>query len=199
MQRLMLLAFAVVASLAAGCVRSIQPILLEEQVIINPAVEGKWIEKDGKSIVGVHPAGAEKTYGLLFTDKDGKKAPLHARLGKIGDYTIAEFHPDDPAPDASDVYRAHLLPLYSFLIVKESKPRLVMAVMSADWLKKFLDGHPNELKVAMLDKDNLIITSPTAEIQAFLLRHSKDEGALSDDMIYVRPGDPSTQPAAPAQ
>src|SRR5207244_2228794 len=83
-----------------------------------------WVTDDGKQSAEIQPAGEDKTYRLAYTDQDGKKAPLIGRLGKVGELTVAEFHADDPAPDSSDVYKVHLLPLYTFLIVHQPPPNL---------------------------------------------------------------------------
>lgn len=172
--------------LVGGCVRTIQPILEDNQVIVDNSLAGKWSAKSDKSFFEVQPADDQKLFKVTYTDKEGKKAPLIARLGKIGEITVAELRADDPAPDSSDVYKAHLLPLYSFLVIRETKPELKFAIMRQDWLKKFLDDHPKDLQTTALDKDNLIVTSSTADFQRFLLRHYQDEGVLKGEGAYIR-------------
>ncbi len=52
------------------------------------------------------------------------------RLGKIGDMTVADSTTNGPIiPNASDVYAAHLLPLHSFVLIKQTNPTLVIKLM----------------------------------------------------------------------
>ena len=134
--------------LGAGCVRSIQPILSDNQAITDDRLLGSWVSSDGKSFGEVTADGDHKGYKILFTDEDGKKAILLARLGNIGHLTIAQCTVDaQPIHDLGDAYSSHLLPLYSFAIVKQMAPQLVLSSMDSDWLKKYLQANPGELSV----------------------------------------------------
>jgi hypothetical protein len=191
------LILSLVCLMTGGCVRSVYPILKDDQLISDKSVLGKWVSTAGTESINVQPAEQENTLNVLYTEENGRKANLEARLGKIGDLTIAEFHTADLGTDVSDVYKTHLLPLYSFIVIQQSAPQLVFSMIQSkdDHFKKLVAQHPEELKV--LQKDESVVTSPTDDFQAFLLRHIKDEGFLSDKVIWVRPGDPTTQPAAP--
>jgi len=180
----------------AGCVRTLQPVLKDDQVApIDKSLLGKWVSAAGDESVDVQLSDKDGTYSALYTDKDGKKGTLLIRMGKVGDLTLAELTPDDPAPSASAIVKYHLVPVYSFLVVRQTGPQFVFATMGEDWLKKYLDQHPNELQTVSRD-NSVIVSSATADIQAFLVRHQKDEGALNE-ASFVRAGDPTTQPAAP--
>lgn len=192
-----LLALLLTFGFIGGCVRTIHPILEDGQVIVDNSIAGKWVDQKGKTSADVAQADENKNYKVVYIDEDGKKGVFRARIGKIGEMKVAELTPDDPAPGASDIYKAHLLPLYSFLVIRQTKPQLIVVTMEQSWLSKYLDDHPNELQIAHVDKDNLVVTSSTADFQAFLIHHSKDEGALKQEVTYVRPGDPTTQATAP--
>lgn len=197
--RSVLLFAILLAPLLGGCVRTLQPVLKEDQVApTDPSLLGKWVSKEGTESVEVSVAEKERTYQAVYTEAGGKKATLLVRLGKVGELTLAELYPQDSAPEMSDIAKAHLLPVYSFMIIRETKPELVCSVMGQDWLKKYLDQHPNELQAVRRD-DDILVTSSTTDIQAFLLAHFKDEGAFGEPNAFVRPGDPATQPAAPAK
>jgi hypothetical protein len=186
--------------MAGGCVRSVEPILKDEQVITNDQLLGNWVGDDGKTSGVVTAADNQKRYPLVYTDEHGKESNLLIRLGKIGDMTIAESSIGDPAPDAGDAYKMHLLPMYSFMVIKQATPqRLVLKMMSPDWLSKYVDAHPSELATLKVTHEDFVVTASTEAFQAFLIRHAKNDGAFGDDGIFVRPGDPSTRPtAAPA-
>jgi hypothetical protein len=186
---------ALLAILSIGCVRSVQPILKDDQVTTDDSLTGRWVDSKGQDSVEVTRSPTDSTYDILYTDKDGKKGLLIGRIGKIGDTLIAEFHPADPAPNATGVYTAHLLPLYSFLIVRQTTPHLVFTTLSPDWMKKYVDDHPNEIATFKPDKDSIVISAGTDELQKFILAHQSDAGALADDAIFVRTGDSTTKPA----
>jgi hypothetical protein len=192
------MAWAAALLVIGGCVRSINPVLKEDQYISNDAVLGNWIKNDGKDSAVVSVGTNPREYHLLYVDGDGKQADLVANLGKLGDKTIVQCTVADPTDHSasSGVYWLHLQKLYTFAWLKEIGPRLVLTTIDPDWLKKYLDAHPSELAIVKLDKDNFVISATTDELQAFLLAHQNDAEAFTENGIYVRPGDPSTQPAA---
>lgn len=192
------LSIVLLATMVAGCVRTIQPVLKDGQLKLDDSLVGKWVAKDGKESIAIQPpAPNTKTYRILYHDKDGKQAALLGRLGKVGDIMVIELHADNPVPDASTAYKAHLLPVYSFLVVHQTTPDLVVSFMDQDWLKKYLVDHPDELKV-IPNIDDQVVTSSTDELQAFLLRHYKDPGALSEEGVFVRAPKATTHAATPA-
>src|SRR5450756_341602 len=142
---LMCVLFCVVAG---GCVRSIQPVLKDEQLVVDESIVGTWAPNNDKGLVEVQKPGEDKNYKVLYTDGDGKKGIFLIRLGKIQNLLIAEVRADDPAPGASDVYKAHLLPLCSFLVIHQTTPEIRFSVMEAEWLEKYLKDHPDELRIA---------------------------------------------------
>jgi len=192
-----IVAFAGFLMWIGGCVRMVQPILKEEQLTVDPALAGKWVSQDGKTMAEVAvPAKDSKDYAVVYYDEKGKPAHFVMRLGKLENLTVVDVTVTEPAPDENDFYKAHLLPLHSFLITTATATKLTVQTMAQDWLKKYLEQHPGELATIQVDnqKDNFIVTASTDDFQKFLLKHWKDEGALGDPGIFVRPGDPSTQP-----
>ncbi|HVT88399.1 MAG TPA: hypothetical protein VHD56_06070 [Tepidisphaeraceae bacterium] len=184
---------------AAGCVRTIHPILNDDQLIVDKTLAGLWVSENGEETADVKPPGDDKKYVVVYTDKDGKKANLVVRLGKVGDLLLAEITIAEP--EGSDVYKFHMMPLYSFLVIRETTPRLKFSVMPQEWLEKYLAGHPRELDTVKVDDKIFIVSATTEDFQQFLLRHQKDEGAFGNDKpgVMVRPGDPTTRQADPAK
>jgi len=191
------LAIAILVFVAGGCVRTIQPILKDDQAVLDNSIVGKWVNEKGKQVCDVQPAHNDNVYTLLYTGKDGKAATFLLRIGKVGDLMIAEIRPAG-APGPSDARRLYLLPLYTFSVIQQTSPKAVLQVMDADWLKKYLDEHPGELQTANLGHGDFVVTSSTEEFQAFLLRHCKDKGIFGEPAALVRPGDPTTRHAATA-
>ena len=181
-----------------GCVRSVQPILTDAQVITDNSVIGDWVSVDGKTRLTIQP-GDNKQYKVLYFDEHDKAGNFIVRLGKVGNLQIAEIAPDNTDSQTSEIYQVHLLPLYSFMLVQQTTPEIKVCLLDANWLKKYIAAHPGELatlRVGTNPDDNAILNIPTADLQQFLLRHYKDEGALTEPSRLVRPGSPATRPAA---
>jgi hypothetical protein len=123
--------------LAGGCVRSVQPILQDNQLVAGDSWVGHWITGDNE-LITLNPAkDKDKTYNAVYIDKDGKVGTFEVRFGKIGDLTLAEWHPTDPRPDASDGYKMHLLPLYAFaLLHQDASGDVTIRLMDSKWLKR---------------------------------------------------------------
>jgi len=181
-----LLAVFSLMTFAGGCVTSVQPILTDKQVMRDEGIPGSWVsaENSGETIEVV--AVPEGGYTARYRDKDGKIGNFRIRIGMIGEMKIAEIAPAEVDIPANDVYKAHLRPVFSFLWITQSKPELRGRALNPDWLRDYLKEHPGELQ-AVCGEHDVLITSPTADIQAFLLRHHKDKDAFGDEARFVRP------------
>jgi hypothetical protein len=185
----------VILVLLGGCVRSLGPVLKDDQVVTDNAVVGHWASTSDENQFMEISAAADKTYSVVYHDKDGKTGNFTLRLGKVGDLTIAEISPAQPdMPDTADVYRAHLQPVYSFYWLTQTKPSLRGRTFKPDWFKQYVAAHPEELKVASAKDDLPLVTAPSDELQAFILRHYKDQDAITDEVTFV----PTTAVPQPA-
>ena len=195
MRLALLSAIVLMCSLVGGCVRSFEPVLSDDQVITNNDLLGRWNSTNNEREYFEITSGDNKTYKAVYHDEKGKTGKFIVRLGEIDDLIVAEVTPDEPGPEVSDTYRAHLVPVYSFFILTEMEPDLVGKAMKADWFKKYIDEHPNELQVARPHGD-VIISSPTKDIQKFIIKHMGDADAF-EEVTFVRPDTarPATQPA----
>jgi hypothetical protein len=193
-KQIVLSVLMMLALTAVGCVRTTHPILKDEQVTSNDALLGKWVSKDGKLSAELHP-GDDGKYKLAYTDQNGKKGDFVVRFGKIGDVSVAELSADAFTDDMADEYKSLLLPMYTMVVISKTQPQLELTGPSIDWLKKYVQAHPNELDVN--NPDDPIVQASTDDFQAFFLKHMKDDGMLGEPAIFVRPGDPAAQPTAP--
>src|SRR5206468_4313229 len=127
-----------------------------------------------------------------FIDEDGKKAELIAHLAKIGELLVADVTVDEQALPGSDVYKAHLRPLHSFYVIRGTQPTLRFTTFDGDWMKNYLSAHPDEIPFESSD----LLTGSTEQVQRFLLKHAKDEGAMIAEKELHRPA-PSTTRMSP--
>jgi len=193
-KRAVLFGLMVMGLLSGGCVRTMNPILKDDQVISNDALIGKWVAKDGK-VTGDLRAGDDNKYKLTYSNEQGKVSNLLVRFGKIGDVSVAEISPDSPPIPANtgEEYTSLLAPMYTLVVIDSTQPQLQLTAISTDWLKKYVQAHPDDLSVN--NPNDLIVQASTQDFQRFFLKHYKDDGMLGEPAIFVHPGDPTTQPA----
>jgi hypothetical protein len=136
----------------------------------------------------------DKDYNMLYTDKDGKSSPFIVHLAKVRNRMIADIYPDDMDNQVkgNDEYRLYLVPVHSFMIVEYSPPDLRFRQMDLDWFNKYVQAHPKEIQCETADPDRRLLTAPTEQVQAFVLRHLDTPGAYSDEQEMNRI--PTTQP-----
>jgi hypothetical protein len=173
-------------ALGSGCVRTMVPILEDKDLIADSSLAGEWVQEGSAGeTLRIAPPDSEKSYNLEYTDDKGKSGKYIGRLGRMGELTIAEIRPVDLPEEWSDSYKGHFAPLISFFVVSSTKPALRLRAFETDWLKEYVRAHPGELSVA--SSDEALITSGAWSIRAFVLKHWKDVGALSEEGVFVRP------------
>jgi len=101
---------------------------------------------------------------LTYTNEDGKTGSFIARFGKIGEVSVAEISADAFTDSMSGEYKSLLMPLYMMIVIQKTQPQLELTAPSIDWLKKYMQAHPDELEVN--NTDDLIIQASTEDFQA---------------------------------
>ena len=175
-----------------GCVQSLHPLYRDGDITFDPAVAGTWTDENAKCRIDIAPASDQQLYRISYTDDDGKTGKFVAHLFKAKETLMLDLLPDDPNLVASDVYKAHLLPVHSFFVVEQTTPKIRITMMKLEWLKKFVEDHPDAIKHEKID-DRILLTAQPAEMQAFILEHLKDKDAFSDtsELTRIAPGSTS--------
>ena len=174
-----LLSLAVIA----GCiVPSLHSLYTEKDLVFNPALLGNWTDADG-NLAQFTQTGA-KAYKLVYVDKDGKTASYAAHLAQIRDALFLDLYPEEVAPaNTNGGYQLHILPMHSFWVVHQITPELKSSFMNPDWLKKYLADNPKEIAHEQVEtgtnKNRIVLTASTEELQAFLIAHLNTPGAFS--------------------
>jgi hypothetical protein len=204
MNRWLILVVAI-AAIGSGCVRTINPVLKDEQVTADNTLAGTWVATDpppanaaDKAVVfAAQPAGTDKKWNAVFTDENGKKSSLVGRLGKIGEVEVIELQANPAQLDkVGDYAKGLLLPLYYPVVIQPTDANHVTAWgLDFDWFKKYVGAHPDELQVVKgKEDDDIVVSAPTDDFQKFLIKHLKDDGAMKK-VTWTRQG-AATQPGA---
>src|SRR4051812_6685099 len=162
--------------LLPGCVRSLHPIYTEQTLTYDPALLGTWVDEKGETQIEIAAApdngepNTLKSYRIVHTDKDAKPARLIGYLAKVGDLLVADLtiSEDNTLPE-SDFAKTHLFPLHTFWIISHgddkdaaaspTTPTLTLRAISHDWLKKFINDHPDAI-ANYRSNDDVILTAP---------------------------------------
>ena len=97
----MLIPFSLVLlATACGPVEWLNPCFKEEDLVVEPALEGDWNAQDGTSILSFHAAG-DKSYEVLDTEihadnAEPEKSKFQAHLVRLGEFFFLDLVPQTP-------------------------------------------------------------------------------------------------------
>lgn len=184
MMRLERFALLGALTLAACGVASVSPVVTDSDATYDARLIGSWQTTDGRerAIISAAPEGS---YAIAYADNEAKAGRFHARLGRIGAYEILDLTPDDPAPDASDVYRSLVLRTHGIVIVDSIAGTLQTRMLHSDSLKAYLARTPNALAHAIVDSA-VLITAPSSDTRRFLGDYLRRPGVLDDATSWRR-------------
>lgn len=168
-----------VCVLAAGCVPlSLYPLYTDADLVFEPGLVGEWTEADSEE-TWTFTKREENSYNFSYVDERGNRGEFIAHLAKIEGELFLDIYPEEPEEDAAGIYKWHFVGMHSFFRVKQIEPTLQMATIDLDWLKAFLQKHPEEIEYKKVD-DKIVLLAETKELQGFVVRCEQREGAFGD-------------------
>jgi hypothetical protein len=190
MKRRYLLALVGCALLLGGClVTSVYPFYTAKDVMFEPAITGSWTNASEAAEHWGFEAVETNHYRLTYSNKDSTNA-MQATLFKLqGNLFLDLFN-----PEIKDDVQPPPIPAHFLMRMTRIKPTIKMAPMSYEWLVKLLDENPKALRHHLIgddkdkDKNRLVVTADTAELQAFLVKHLGTVEAWKDDFELMREG-----------
>ena len=175
--------------LTSGCVRSLHPYYTEAQLVFDPSLNGTWSDAEKKSTFAVTGDAEHKLYEVLYTDVEKNKiGHFKVHLAMVQAQLIADIAPADPQLEDSDEYKAHLVPVHSFMLVSYDAQAIRLRSMSFEWFKKYIHEHPDSIEHELIEgsDDNIILTAPPDHLQAFILKNLTTEGAYGETAEFRR-------------
>lgn len=174
------------ALLLAGCIPSIHPLYGPGDLAFAEELLGIW-ERRGDKARWAFTAYAPKSYRLVQTDDKGREGRFEARLLRLDGKLFLDLYPEDAPGELNEYYRAHLVKTHTFLHVEALEPRLRLRGMNHGWLRQLLEKSPGA--IAHERRGNrIVLTAPTGELQAFVLRHLETPEAFGKAMALERAG-----------
>ena len=170
-----------------GCiVMSVYPFYTAKDVVFDPALVGAWAEPGATNATDDHWQ-FEKTegqaYKLTVVEND-KRTEFDSHLFKLKGRLFLDLYPRE-RPDNS-------IPAHYLLKVARIEPALEYSFLDYDWLTKLIEKNPKAIRhTAAPDKlgesgAGLVVTADTAELQKFILKHEKAEGAFGKVTVMNR-------------
>jgi len=170
---------AIVCLFAAGCfVPSLHPLYTTDDVAFDSALVGKWAEEDSQEIWDFRQYG-DHAYRLTYTNDKGLPGLFDVHLVELGGQRFLDLCPVRDDSDVNEIYEMHLLPMHSFMHLKQIEPVLQMAILEPDSVEAFLGDHPDAVPNDTVDK-MLILTASTDELRRFVPAHVTEEPLFGD-------------------
>jgi len=156
----------------AGCVPTVNPVYRSQDLVFDPSVIGVWRQADVSSKWEVSQRDAH-SYSVRYTDENGQKGRFIACLANVRGTRFLDLFPEEPSAPANALYKMHLVPIHTVYLVRSTQPKLELAAIDGDWLKKYLTEHPESLPHVAV-KGGQLITASTEKLQDFLIEHQSE-------------------------
>lgn len=165
-RRLSLAAILVAAACALqGClVLSLHPAYDDESIAWDPALIGDW--RDADDVSTIHVEAAEWRSYKIHYEHPSEKGDLTAYLTIVGDDRYI-----DVTPVRGTDWGSFLLPVHDVLRIALAGDTLTLTPLSYDMLSARLRSGRSAgsgLSAVMDQKQNVVITSPTSQLRAWL-------------------------------
>lgn len=144
---------------------SVHPVYEERDLVTDPRLPGTWYGTDGHWVVD---SVYGKAYRAIYVH-NGDTAEYRLHLARAEGLLLADL--ERLVDDGVEV-----LPLHQYAVLQLADSVLGYAWLEDEWLKQYIDAHPKELAVEIVDGAHLI-TAPPRAIQRFLRRHRGDSAA----------------------
>ena len=188
MKKPILLALGAVA-LFCACVPSVNPFYTEKNIVTDSRLPGVWQQTGDKDVPEVwkFEATATNAYRLTVSDEKGKTGEFRATLFKLGAEHFLDLMPTDCeyATNQAGLVAAAMIPGHLLVRVSQLEPSLHLALCDANWLKKFLQKNPAAI-AHRDDKDSVVLTAETRELQKFVLKHLGTNEMFEDGRDFIR-------------
>jgi hypothetical protein len=176
-------ATAVPALLLAGCtdLLSVHPLATAETSVSDPGLVGQWTsaDKDSKGTALIRTGSdQEKEYDIIWIPGEADDEPLRlkGRLVKVGTRIVFDL----VTPKKPDM----AVPGHFFMLVEKTPETLQLHWLDSEWLREQVRSQ--QALAYTLVEGKPVITSGSAEINAFLAKYGLDKRAVSDTLVFTR-------------
>ena len=167
------------AALSSGClVVSLQPAYDTDSVVFDEALLGQWENRDDGSKATVE-RGEWRSYKVTYVDRSSTRS-FQGNMTKIGTVTyldLTEMRGADPGP--------YLVPVHGVWRIAVETATLTAAPLDYAWfMHSIAEKTFTRLAVAVDDRRNAVVSSPTAEFRRWLTQ--PPEEAFDNPITFTR-------------
>ena len=176
------LLLAAVLAGAPGClVLTVNPVHDRDALVWEPALLGQWHDAEDNASMTIE-RGEWQSYKIAYAHPI-EKGHLTGYLTTIGKTLYL-----DVMPARGEDHGAFLLPVHAALRVKLEADRLELTPLSYDWFSDRLQGKAGipGLTVALDEKENALIVSPTAALRAWITKQQAAAPAFGAGAVFTR-------------
>jgi len=169
------------ACLSSGClVTSLQPIYDDSSLEVDETLVGAWQGREQGATVVVE-RGEWKSYQITYTLKSTSYA-LVGYLTGIGDALFLDLAP------ARGLEAGPLtIPAHGICRLQHDGDNVTIAVLDYDWFTSVIKGKKLATLDAALDsRQNLLLTSKTEALRAWLSRNLKTANVFREPITFTR-------------
>jgi hypothetical protein len=184
----------------SGCgVLSLHPFYTKENVTFDPALVGKWVNKDEQWTFSLRIDTTfavdlvdtmrkvdhiDTSYTLDHIDLNGKAGKFIAHLFTLDGKRFLDLFPDhDEGPGFNMLYAQHVVPAHTVCLVSGTNASLHLSELDEGWTNKYLKEHPKAINHDHYGENatdqQLILTDTPERLQGFLRAHLKEEGVFA--------------------
>jgi DNA-directed RNA polymerase subunit H (RpoH/RPB5) len=178
--------FYLLAGILTGCVPSLHSLFTEKDIFFEPRLVGVWAGDNSSESWQFTRQSDSNSYEVIYTagDEEEEKGSFTGTLGRIDEMVFLDLYPDDTDSkiQANEFYKVHLVPAHTFMKIEQIQPILKMRVMNPETLNEMLESDPNLLRHEKLERDRVVLTASTEELQQFMREHAGDEDLFDEPM-----------------
>ena len=160
------------ALILGGCIPSLHPLYTDDTLVFDEALIGKWISTgDNDEQIWQFSKAGENEYALRIL-QDDQEGRFEAHLLELDGKTYLDLYPAEnkSLENLNDVYKMHLVAAHTFMIVNLSESNLQL-----NWfMHELLEDDPNLLQHEKVNKDQIILTASTDQLQRFVIEHADE-------------------------
>jgi hypothetical protein len=189
--------FYLLAAVMCGCVpvASLHCLYTDADIVFEEKLLGTWVQEPNNPKTTWEFARMDdpnNAYKLIFTDEEGKKGSFVAHLVKLKNKLFLDVYPSELPWEPEDPNKVDwpynsffLIPAHTFLKVESIEPQLKMRVTQESKMEELLKEKPDAIEHTSIE-DRLVLTAPTKQLQAFVLKYANDERLFMDEVALDR-------------
>lgn len=169
----------------AACLEqpSLYPLLRESDAIEMPAIEGDWVDTDGKTRLCFERDG--DGYKVEVRGENGMDMVLTARFGRLADATVVDYTAKEVKSGGYG-----LAPMHVFGRVHQGDDRLEISHLDPKWVHDAVAGGKILVAHKVVEDGVVLLTAPTRELQRVMRETLENPEAFQAPLVFIRRGRP---------